>query len=413
VGTPLLGISHAPLGLMNRPAEPAPDRSERDVRPASSQIRIEPVDGRRKLDAFIRLPNDLYRDCPSYVAPLLMERRESLRFDKNAYFQHAEGRYWLAYRDGRPVGRVSAQIDRLYLEKYQNATGHFGMLDAEDDPAVFGALLDVAEDWLRARGMTRVLGPFNLSINEECGLLVEGFDAPPMLMMGFDLPYAARRLEQLGYRKAKDLLAYDYDVRSTPPIRGDAMLERTSEAHRVRVRPVDMSRYHAELGVIMDIFNDAWSENWGSVPFTQAEITHIANGMRPLIRPELIWIAEVDDTPACMIVCLPNLYEAIADLNGRLLPFGWAKLLWRLKMARPRTGRVLLMGIRTAYRRTLLGSALILMVLEALRQGVMKEGLERIELSWVLEDNLPMRRVIESIGGKICKTYRIFEKSLA
>ena len=397
---------------MNRTAEPAPDRSDRDVRPTSSQIRIEPVEGRRKLDAFIRLPNDLYRDCPSYVAPLLMERRESLRFDKNAYFQHAEGRYWLAYRNGRPVGRVSAQIDRLYLEKYQNATGHFGMLDAEDDPAVFRALLDVAEDWLRARGMTRVLGPFNLSINEECGLLVEGFDAPPMLMMGFDLPYAARRLEQLGYRKAKDLLAYDYDVRSTPPIRSDAMLERTSEAPRVRVRPVDMSRYHAELAVIMDIFNDAWSENWGSVPFTQAEITHIANGMRPLIRPELIWIAEVDDAPACMIVCLPNLYEAIADLNGRLLPFGWAKLLWRLKMARPRTGRVLLMGIRTAYRRTLLGSALILMVLESLRQGVMKEGLERIELSWVLEDNLPMRRVIESIGGQICKTYRIFEKSL-
>ena len=342
-----------------------------------------------------------------------MERRDSLRFDKNAYFQHAEGQYWLAWRDGRPVGRISAQIDRLYLDKYQNATGHFGMLDAEDDPEVFRALLGTAEDWLRERGMERVLGPFNLSINEECGLLVDGFDAPPMLMMGFAPPYAAARVEEMGYHKAKDLMAYDYDVRSTPPIRGEAMLERTSEAHRVRVRPVDMARYQAELATIMDIFNDAWSENWGSVPFTEAEITHIANGMRPLIRPDLIWIAEVDEVPACMIVCLPNLYETIADLDGRLLPFGWAKLLWRLKVARgPRTGRVLLMGIRTAWRRTLLGSALILMVLESLRRGLTKEGLERIELSWVLEDNLPMRRVIESIGGRICKTYRIFEKSL-
>ncbi|HEX5080286.1 MAG TPA: hypothetical protein VFV80_14130 [Geminicoccaceae bacterium] len=398
---------------MSRPVQLASDRSGRGARPHPAPIRIEPVAGRRGLETFIRLPNRLYRRWPGYVAPLLIKRRASLRFDKNAYFQHAEGQYWLAWRDGRPVGRISAQIDRLYLDKYRNATGHFGMLDAEDDPAIFGALLATAEDWLRARGMTRALGPFNLSINEECGLLVDGFAAPPMLMMGFDPPYAARRLEEQGYRKAKDLLAYDYDVRATPPIRGEAMLERSSEEHRVRVRPVDMSRYQAELATIMDIFNDAWSENWGSLPFTQAEITNIANGMRPLIRPELIWIAEVDDTPACMIVCLPNLYEAIADLNGKLLPFGWAKLLWRLKMRRPRTGRVLLMGIRTAWRRTLLGSALILMVLESLRRGVTKEGLERIELSWVLEDNLPMRRVIESIGGKVCKTYRIFEKSLA
>jgi len=397
---------------MSRPAKLATDRSEHGVGSTPAPIRIVPVEGRRMLEAFIRLPYRLYHDRPNYVAPLLMERRDSLRFDRNAFFQHAEAQYWLAYRDGRPVGRVSAQIDRLYLDKYRDATGHFGMLDGEDDPAVFRALLTTAEDWLRARGMERALGPFNLSINQECGLLVDGYDAPAMIMMGFAEPYAARRVEELGYRKAKDLIAYDYDVRSTPPIRGQALLERNSDAHRVRVRAVDMSRYQAELAVIMDIFNDAWSENWGSVPFTEAEITHMADGMRPLIRPDMIWIAEVDDTPACMVVCLPNLYEMIADLKGRLLPFGWAKLLWRLKRKRTRTGRVLLMGIRTAYRRTLLGSALILMVLESLRQGVAKEGLETIELSWVLEDNLPMRRVIESIGGTATKTYRIYEKSL-
>ena len=288
------------------------------------------------------------------------------------------------------------------------------MLDAEDDPAVFRALARPPPRTGCARAACeRVLGPFNLSINEECGLLVDGFDAPPMLMMGFARPYAAERVEELGYAKAKDLLAYDYDVRSTPPIRGEAMLERTSEAHRVRVRPVDMARYQAELAAIMDIFNDAWCENWGSVPFTEAEITHIANGMRPLIRPDLIWIAEVDDAPACMIVCLPNLYEAIADLNGRLLPFGWAKLLWRLKMT------------RAAHRPRAADGHPDQPTPHAARlgpdphgagiaaPGPGKEGLERIELSWVLEDNLPMRRVIESIGGRVCKTYRIYEKSLA
>jgi len=398
---------------MSRPAKLAADRSEHGAGSVPSPVRIVPVEGRQMLEAFIRLPYALYHDRPNYVAPLLMERRDTLRFDKNAFFEHAEAQYWLAYRDRRLVGRISAQIDRLYLDKYRNATGHFGMLDAEDDPEVFGALLATAENWLRARGMERVLGPFNLSINQECGLLVEGFDAPAMIMMGFNKHYAAERIEEQGYRKAKDLIAYDYDVRSTPPIRGEALLQRNSDAHRVRVRSVDMSRYKAELAVIMEIYNEAWAENWGSVPFTEAEITHIANGMRPLIRPDMIWIAEVDDSPACMVVCLPNLYEMIGDLKGGLLPFGWAKLLWRLKRRRVRTGRVLLMGIRTAYRRTLLGSALILMVLESLRQGVMKEGLETIELSWVLEDNLPTRRVIESIGGTVSKTYRIFEKSLA
>ena len=394
---------------MNRPAQLASDRSD-DVRSTAAQIRIEPVDGRRKLEAFIRLPNRLHRDYPNYVAPLLIERRDILRFDKNAYFQHAEGQYWLAWRDDRPVGRISAQIDRLYLEKYQNATGHFGMLDAEDDPAVFRALLETAEGWLRARGMERVLGPFNLSINEECGLLIDGFDAPPMLMMGFAPPYAARRVEELGYRKAKDLMAYDYDVTSTPPIRGEAMLERTSEAHRVRVRPVDMSRYDAELAVIMDIFNDAWSENWGSVPFTEAEITHVANGMRPA-------------DPAG--VGLDRRGRRRAGLHDRLPAQsvrGDRRPQWQAPAVRLGQAAVAAQDAAAAHRpRAADGHPHRLSPHPAgLRPdphgagiaapGLTKEGLERIELSWMLEDNLPMRRVIESIGGRIYKTYRIYEK---
>lgn len=367
---------------------------------------------RRGLERFIRLPNRLYAGRPNYVAPLLIERRQTFNFDKNAYFRHAKACYWLAYRGERPVGRISAQVDTLYLERYDDATGHFGALDAEDDPDVFAALAGAAEDWLRARGMRRVVGPFTLSINEESGLLVEGFDHPSMIMMGHAEPYAAARLAEQGYRKVKDLLAYDYDYRTTPPIRFERMLRRAGAANRVRVRPADLSRYRAELRVILDIFNDAWAENWGFVPFTEAEVEQAAVAMRPLIHRDLIWIAEVDGTPACMVVCLPNLDEAIAGLDGRLLPFGWLKLLWRLKVTGVRTCRIPLMGLRRAYHRTLLGSALMLMVLASLRAGMLRRGFERAELSWILEDNTAMRRIIDDLGARIYKTYRLYEKPL-
>jgi hypothetical protein len=378
----------------------------------SSDVRIEPVGSKRQLNQFIALPERLYGDCPNYVPPLRLERRQTLSPKKNPYFQHATAQYWLAYRDGRPVGRISAQVDDLYLSQHRDATGHFGFLDAEDDPAVFAALLDAAEAWLRDRGMERVRGPFNLSINEECGLLVEGFDEPAMLMMGFSKPHTAERLGERGYTKAKDLIAYDLDLSGGEQIRGEALLERMNEADRVKVRPVDMSRYKAEVAAIMAIFNDAWADNWSFVPFTEAEISKAASDMRPLIRPELNWIAEIDGEPACMMVCLPNLFEAIADLHGRLLPFGWLKLLTRLKASRFESCRIPLMGLRRCHQRTLLGSAVLILMLQSLRTGMLGLGLKRVELSWILEDNMPMRRVIEDLGARAYKTYRIFEKSL-
>jgi hypothetical protein len=380
-------------------------------------LRLEPVAAEgRSFAAFIRLPDRLYRGRAGYVAPLAMERRQSLSPASNPYFQHAKVQYWLAWRGERPVGRISAQIDDLHLARHGDATGQFGLLDAEDDPAVFAALLTAAEDWLRARGMRRALGPFSLSINEESGLLVEGFDAPPMIMMAYAPPYAAARLVEHGYRKAKDLIAYDCDLRDRLPFDSDELLRRAAVAAgagRVTVRRVDMRRYRAELAVVLDIFNDAWAENWSFVPFTEAEIRQVGGAMRPLIDPELVWIAEVDGRPACMVVGLPNLYEAIAGLNGRLLPFGWLKLLWRLKVSGVRTSRIVLMGLRRAYHRTALGSVLIFAVFDALRAGGRRHGFERAELSWVLEDNLAMRRLIERVGGQHYKTYRIYEKPLA
>jgi len=375
-------------------------------------IDIRPVTDRAGLKTFIDLPNQLYQHQQGYVPPLHVERDETLNQAKNAYFEHAEGQYWLAFRKGEPVGRISAQVDRLHLERYGDDAGHFGLLDAADDQLVFDQLLATAEAWLAERGMKRVRGPFNLSINEECGLLVDGFDQPAMMLMPFAPAYVAERLGPHGYQPAKDLLAYTLDIDETIRIPGERMLDRISREARITVRPVEMKRYKDELAIILDIFNDAWANNWGFIPFTDAEMKQIAKGMRPLVRPALNYIAEVDGEPAAMIICLPNLYEIIEDLDGKLLPFGWAKLLWRLKTYRFTSCRVPLMGIRQSYQGSMIGSALLPLLLKSLHRGLLDEGIGRVEMSWILEDNQPMRRVLEGIGAEAYRTYRLFEKPL-
>ena len=379
---------------------------------AQGLIELKPVNDRQSLAAFIDLPHQLYRGDPGYAAPLNLERTETLSSKKNAYFQHAEGQYWLAYRDGHAVGRISAQIDQLHLQRHGDNAGHFGLLDAEDDPDVFQALLGAAEQWLKERGMSQIRGPFNLSINEECGLLVDGFDHPPMLMMPYAPAYAERHLIAARYRKATDLLAYSLDLAPDLNVRGEKMLQRLAKEGRINVRPIEMKRYKAELAIVLDIFNEAWADNWGFIPFTEAEMQQIAKGMRPLVRPSLNYIAEVDGEPAAMIICLPNLFEAIDGLDGRLLPLGWAKLLWRLKTLSFKSCRVPLMGVRKAFQGSIVGSALVQLLFKSLHHGLVKEGFERLEMSWILENNMPMRRLLEDLGGEAYRTYRLFEKPL-
>jgi GNAT superfamily N-acetyltransferase len=379
---------------------------------ANGGIEIRPVTDRAGLKTFIDLPNRLYRDKSAYVPPLALERDETLNAAKNAYFDHAEGQYWLAFRGDRPVGRVSAQVDRLHLERHGDDAGHFGLIDAEDDQGIFDHLLETAETWLAERGMKRVRGPFNLSINEECGLLVDGFDHPAMMLMPYAPAYAAGRLSARGYEPAKDLLAYTLDVEESIKIRGERMLERISQEARITVRPVNTKRYSEELAIVLDIFNDAWADNWGFIPFTDAEMRQIAKGMRPLVRSRLNYIAEVDGEPAAMVICLPNLYEIIDDLEGKLLPLGWAKLIWRLKMHRFRSCRVPLMGVRKRYHGSMIGSALLPLLLKSLHRGLLDEGFSRVEMSWVLDDNKPMRRILEELGAEAYRTYRLFEKPL-
>jgi hypothetical protein len=340
-----------------------------------------------------------------------MERQEALTPKTNPFFAHAEAQLFLAVRDGRDVGRISAQIDALSPQTPEGV-GHFGMIAAEDDPQVFAALFEAAEAWLKARGRTKAIGPFNLSINEELGLLIDGRDTPPMVMMGHDPAYAAARVEALGYAKAKDIYAYICNTANDLPA---PILRRIrkSAPEGVTLRTVDMKRFGEEVNTLTGILNDAWRDNWGFTPTTEAETKQLATALKPVIDPRLTWFAEIDGESAGFMVLLPNINEAIRDLDGKLLPLGWAKLLWRLKVKGLKSGRVPLMGVKRKFGSSIRGQLLPFMLIDAVAQAARRQGYERFELSWILEDNLPMRRICEAGGAQVYKTYRLYEKALA
>jgi hypothetical protein len=386
------------------------DRSaDRQSRHSNKALRVVKVEGRSGLNDFIRLPWSLYSDDPMWVPPLLIERRMHLS-PKNPYFDHAKFCSWVAYRNDKAVGRISAQIDRLHIDRYQDATGFFGMIEAEDDILTFQALLDTAENWLRRQGMKRICGPFNLSVNQELGLLVDGFDTPPSMMMGHARPYYADRMQDNGYRKEKDLLAY---INSADSELSKAARRITAKVkNRILIRGLRKSQFVEELQIMRDIFNDAWSKNWNFVPWTNAEFEHLGKDLKMLADEELVKIAEVDGEPAAFMVLLPNINEVIRDLNGRLFPFGWLKILWRLKVKYPKSARIPLMGVRCRYHGSLMGAALAFGVISDAQLPAIKRGIKEVELSWILEDNMGMRNIVESLGGRVYKTYRIYSKDL-
>jgi hypothetical protein len=370
-------------------------------------VEIIPVSSRSELKRFVELPDRISRSDPAYVPPLHGEQEQILSTSKNPYFSHAEAQYWLARRGGRDVGRISAQRDR----DIEEPVGHFGMLAAEDDADVFSALLRTAETWLRERGMARVSGPYNLSLNETAGVLVEGFETQPMLLMDHNPRYVGPQLEAAGYAKEKDILAYLYNAETPLPQSIQRLLSRPLPAG-LKIRPLDLSRYEAEVKTVSVLFNDAWAGNWGFVPLSEVETKQLAKQLRILLNEKLIWFAEFEGEPVGFIVCLPNVNEAIRDLRGKLAPFGWAKLLWRLKVAGLKSARVPLMGIRRNFSQGLLGSLTPFLLIDAVRREGLKLGIRSVELSWILEDNEPMRRINEVIGGTAYKTYRLYSKTL-
>ena len=375
-------------------------------------MEIVPVTNERELDRFVRLPMRLAAKDPNWIAPLLMERKEALTPKTNPFFEHAEVQLWLARKHGRDVGRISAQIDKLAPADPANPFGYFGMIAAEDDAEVFNALTRTAEDWLKARGCVRAMGPFNLSINEETGLLVDGFDTPPMVMMGHDQRYAGPQLEALGYAKIKDVYAYIVDILADFPRRGRGRVNR-ARPKGVTLRQLDWKNYEREVAAMTSIINEGWANNWGFTPITEAETRQLAKSMRPVINEKLVWFADIDGEPAAFGVCLPNVNEAIRDIKGRLLPFGWAKLLWRLKVSGVKTARVPLMGVKRKFARDFRGRLLPFLIIDAMAIEARKTGIQKVEMSWILEDNAPMRAIIEAVNSVRYKTYRIYEKRLA
>ncbi|MCU7959333.1 MAG: N-acetyltransferase [gamma proteobacterium symbiont of Bathyaustriella thionipta] len=374
-----------------------------------NKIDIIPVNNRSRMQRFIKLPESLYRNDPHWIPPLRLERKLHLS-DSNPYFQHAEWQSWLAVREGRDVGRISAQVDQLHLQTHQDGSGFFGLIEAMDDAEVFQQLTQTAENWLKAAGMQRLRGPFNLSINQESGLLIEGFDRPPSILMGHALPYYSSKLQDLGYAKAMDLLAFEIDSQFHSPRAMQALVQKTSE--NIQLRPLNKKDSGADFKLMCRIFNDAWSENWGFVPFTEAEFQDIGKTLALLLPNDFVQIASVDGEPAGMIVMLPDINPLIKDLQGRLFPSGLIKLLWRLKFKPPQHARIPLMGIGKAYRSSLIGTALAYRLVDALKKPAKTAGIQRTELSWALETNHNLIEIIESLGGKQSKRYRIYEKVL-
>ena len=377
-----------------------------------TNLTIRPVNDKAGNLAFLKAVFPIYADDPNWVAPLFIERLEHLDPKKNPYFEHAEAQLFIAERDGKPVGRISAQVDRLHLERYEDATGQFGFIDAEDNPETFAALFKAAEDWLRAKGMKRVLGPFSFSINDETGLLIDGFDTMPNMMMGHGTRYYQKRVEEQGFTKAKDVLAYEFDnVKGLPPAMR-RMVDRMMASGDLTLRPLNKKKMASEIDIVMDIFNDAWSENWNYVPFTRAEVAMLAQLFKMLLDAKAVQIASWKGEPAAFCLAIANINEWFQGLDGKVLPFGLFKLLPRVISGRSRSVRVPLMGVKKKFQDGAIGAGLALATIRAASDHVISKGVTHGEFSWILEDNMRVRHVLESMGSRVYKTYRVYEKKL-
>ena len=360
---------------------------------------------------FLNVVDVIYRGDHAYIRPLDMMLKDQLNPRKNPFFEHAEGAMFCAYRGGECVGRATAQLDREHLDRYKDATGFFGFFDTIDDKEVARELLARAERWLTSKGMKNARGPFSLGINEETGCLVEGFDTPPYFMMPHHKSYQGGLIEQAGYAKVKDFFAWKYTV-GEPNARVKRAQEQIKAMPEISYRTASMKTLDKDVELLVDIYNDAWSDNWGFVPFTQSEIRKMASDFRLFIMPEITCIVSIDGEPAAVALALPNLNELVQDLHGKLFPLGLPKLLWRLKVSGPKSARLILLGIRTKWRHVRKYAALSAFMYAQMNDGGKKLGIREGELGWTLEDNGAVSAGIQLMGAKLYKKYRVYEKAL-
>ena len=370
-------------------------------------VQVTPVRNRRDLWYFLKLPWRIYQGNPVWVPPFLFDLKKLLDPHKHPFHQHAEVQYFLARRGEEVLGRIAAIVNHQYVQFHNEATGFFGFLESIEDERIASELLTAAEQWVSQRGMQRIRGPMNFSTNEECGLLVDGFQYPPTVMMPYNLPYAAQLIEAAGYTKAKDLLAYVLDD-ATPPerlVRGAARLQ---QQHDITIRPINLRRFRQEVALMLEVYNSAWERNWGFVPMTKAEVESLARQLRWVGNPNLCLIAEIRGETVGFALALPDYNQALRYIDGRLFPLGLLKLLWYRRKIN--AVRVLILGLKPGFRHMGIDAMLYL----RLWQEAPKNGCTTwVECSWILEDNWAMRRGLERMGARVYKTYRIYEKALS
>jgi GNAT superfamily N-acetyltransferase len=375
-------------------------------------VNVRQIDSKADRRTFAKVPWVAHQNDSQWVPPLLSDVLDTLNPRKNPFFEHGEAALFLAERDGEAVGRISAHTNRLHNEYHKDKAGFFGFFESIDDERVSGALLEAAESWLKQQGCDQVLGPESFSTNEEVGVVVEDREGPPMIMCAQTPSYYPRLMETAGYEKAKDLYGWYYEV-------GEIPAEARKIAHAVEqhpgltVRQADPKHLERDIHIVREVFNAAWSRNWGYVPWTDHEVKHGAKAMGMIIKPEITAIAEVEGKPAGFMVALPNLNEAIKDLDGRLFPTGLLKLIWRLKLGghKFQSARLLLLGIMPEYRGSVLGGLSVLLYVRA-HHGGEQLGIKFGELGWTLEDNEKINAGIQFMGGRLGKVYRIYGKAL-
>lgn len=368
-------------------------------------MEIRRISSAKELKSFILFPFELYKEDPLWVPPLLQSEFALHDRRRHPFHRHAQVEYFLAYRHGKIAGRIAAIVNHQHNAFHKDKVGFWGFFDCENHVDVARGLLDAASEYLKSHGMDRCRGPMNFSVNETVGLLIDGFDAPPMIMMTHNPPYLPRLVEELGHQKAMDLFAFTVS-HETVDVKPFERLKDVLKRDDLRIRPIHKKKLPQECKVINAIYNDAWTENWGFVPMTDAEIDQMAHELKPIFDPRLSFMVEIKDEPVAFAIALPDVNQLIKKINGRLFPFGWLKLLTGLKNIR--SIRVLILGVRKKYQRLGLGVVLCLKMIE----DAMAAGYTTAEMSWVLETNRLMIAPLERMGARLYKRYRIYEKPI-
>jgi hypothetical protein len=378
----------------------------------NADLRVCRLEIPRQAEEWLTVPHAVYVGDQNFIPQLNLLERQRINPLKAPFFTFGEAAFFVAYRGMVPVGRITAQINRRHLEFHHDDTGHFGFFDCANDAEAAQGLIDAAEDWIKRQGFSRMMGPFSFSINEECGCLVSGFDSPPAMLMPHGAPWTGEFLAKNGFAKVIDLYAYRTKPDRLPP-RIEQLAERAARFGGVALRHFDMRRYRAEIDLLVDIYNDAWSDSWGFVPFSTAEIDSLAHELKPFFRDEYGRFLMIGGKEVGFAVGLPDLNGIIAKFHGKLFPLNWLKLIWAMKRETWRTGRIPFLGVRRAWRATPRGSALVvLLVKDLVQQASTRYRMDWAEYSWVRETDSRMVSLGEAIAGPPAKTYRIYAKPI-